>query len=571
MPDSELIEKLRAEKRSAREYQERKHPEWNENYELYRNKVRTNQLVQRQAVNIPLMKETIKTLISKIDDAPMIDWEEKSGDEFKEIVLQEKWNSWTKAVNIEGVDIQDKKTCLLYGRPHKKLNWTGGKLTLDALDPFDVVIDPLTNPLDLETAHFIIHQNIFRTLREILANPRYSAEGKAKLKHHLSTKGGVIQSGANREEYEKKMERLAAMGVNSHDFATFGEGDTIVNLSEHITNMWEKGKFVRYVVVYADDEVELMKLPLKDALGVEFYPYTTWTEDIETQDYYTDSVADLVRVPNKIMNIWFSQMVENRTLGNFNMHWFDATAANYTPQTYEPGPGKMLPAPGNPRETIMPVEMAKLDDNMEALEYLTRIVERATSATAIDKGLSEKTKQTLGEVEILLGKAMERTVAMAKFYRQSWYELATKWYALMEANQTKKETLYKTDSNGKVWPKVVYPSDWKSSAGYEPIVRSTAEQETERTKGMQKLIYIRGLFPHNKAVERIMQSRALEMVDVTPAELREVQEEQERVNEELAKQRQLAAQQGVPPEEAQPQETNQELQQLDQQLTELGV
>ena len=234
---ADLEERFREEKRAAREYQERRHDDWKENYELYRNSVRTNQLTQRQAVNVPLMKETVKTLLSKIDDAPMIDWKEKSGDEFKEIVMQEKWNQWIKDVNAEGVDIQDKKVALMYGRPHKKLNWVDGGVTLTTLDPYDLVIDPMTDPLDIETAGYVVHQNIFRTLRQILANPRYTAEGKRQLKKHMSGEAGIVQSGQNLEQWQAKMERLEAMGVEDTDFANFSEGDQIVSLTEHITQL----------------------------------------------------------------------------------------------------------------------------------------------------------------------------------------------------------------------------------------------------------------------------------------------------------------------------------------------
>src|SRR3972149_3573872 len=96
-----LMDKLVAEKTAANELQKRKHEDWNENYELYRNKVRTNRLTQRQAVNIPLMKETIKTILSKIDDPPMIDWEELSGDENKELIFQEMWNADSERLNFE--------------------------------------------------------------------------------------------------------------------------------------------------------------------------------------------------------------------------------------------------------------------------------------------------------------------------------------------------------------------------------------------------------------------------------------------------------------------------------------
>src|SRR5690349_2968342 len=65
-----LIQKLISEKKTAQAFQKRKHDDWNENYELYRGRTRTNRLTQRQAVTIPLMKETIKTALSKIDNPP---------------------------------------------------------------------------------------------------------------------------------------------------------------------------------------------------------------------------------------------------------------------------------------------------------------------------------------------------------------------------------------------------------------------------------------------------------------------------------------------------------------------
>ena len=110
----EFIQKLTAEKKSALDFVSRRYEQWNENYELYRNKVKTNRLTQRQQVNIPLMKETIKTLLSKIDDAPMVDWKELSGDKDKELIFQEIWNDDYDRLNLEGIDIQDKKTVLLY-------------------------------------------------------------------------------------------------------------------------------------------------------------------------------------------------------------------------------------------------------------------------------------------------------------------------------------------------------------------------------------------------------------------------------------------------------------------------
>ena len=535
---SPLMEKLVREKQTAREFQERKHEDWNDNYELYRNKVRTNRLTQRQAVNIPLMKETIKTILSRIDDPPTVDWKEKSGDDLKELYYQEIWNQQFKKGKFEWLDVLDKKNVLLYGLSTKMLNVTKENVDVAVLDVYDVVYDPLMNPEDIESARFIIRQNIYRPLREILADKRYDQKGKDQLKIWSMSDSAMIQSGKNKEEFEKKMERMKAMGVSHDEFPHFAGGDVIINITEHFTKVWDTKaqKFVKHVVVYANDTIELMDETLTDLIGVDFWPFVLWSEDPEINDVYPDGVADLVRTPNKVLNVWFSQLVENRTLRNFQMHWYDATQQGYTPQTYEPGPGRMLPAPGDPNKTIMPVDISGLDETLTAIDYLTNIVERGTGATAIEKGQSEQTEQTLGEVRILVGKAMERSISMAKFYRGSWYELAWKWDALMHANAPKRMELYKTSTNGKMYSKVLYASDWKSEKGYEPVVSSTSEQEEETTKGIQKWQFILQQFPNNAVLRRIGQKRMLELVDITPEEMKEVVEAEEEAARMMAEQ-----------------------------------
>lgn len=543
--DDTLIAKLLREKKIAREFQERRHDAWNDIYELYRNRVRTNRLTQRQAVNIPLMKETVKTIISKIDDAPAIEWKELSGDDEKQMVLQEIWNHAYDEQNLEGLDIQDKKTVLLNGRSFKKLNPEDGKVCIYALDIFDVVVDPMVDPLDIETARFIIHQNIFKPLREVLADGRYSAEGRDKLKMYRMTDAGMIQSNLNKEEYEKKLERLKAMGVDSANFPLFAAGDVLVNICEHYTKVWNptKQEFERRVVVYADDAFELMDESLVDLIGVDFYPFVTWSEDVETNDFWSDGIADLVRTPNKILNIWYSQLVENRTLKNFQMHWYDATVQGYVPQTYEPGPGQMLPAPGNPAATIQPVEVSGLDDTLEAIDYITKVVERGSGATAIEKGESQPGVTTLGEVQILVGKAQERAVAMAKFYKRSWQELAMKWYQLMDANAGSSPLkLYKTAKNGTIWPKTVYSTDWRSKAGYKAFARSSSEQEADSLKAVQRFQFILSQFPDNSALKRIAQKRMLEVVDLSAEEIKQVEEEEKKIQQMKEQQAQAEAQ-----------------------------
>lgn len=574
-----LLMKLRDEKFKANEVQRRRHEEWNDNYSLYRHKTKTNRLTQRQAVTIPLMKETVKTLLSKIDDAPHVEWKELGGDEDKEILMQELWEEGFKENKLELHDILDKKNVLLYGIGPSKLNITDTGVSIESLDVYDLVYDPLMMTSDIETARYIVHQNIFRTIEEVTTDDRYLAKGKKDLENWINSAPGIVHGGENRIRFQRKMQRIKdvtheSMGTyEGTDYTNYAGGDRLINLTEHFTNVWntKEKKFERRVYVYADDHILLLDEKLEDLTGVDFYPFAVWGEDPESTDIYSDSVADLVRVPNKIINVWYSQLVENRTLKNFQMHWF-SPVQGYQAQTYTPGAGVMIPAPPGDdiNKVIKPVEISGLDDTLVAIEALTNIVERGSGATAIEKGEGEAGSQTLGEIEILVGKAMERTVGMAKFYRMSWYEKAWKWLKLMEKNSPKVTKLYKTGRSGKIYTKKIMASDWQSKEGYEPIIRSSSEQERDNIKTIQKFQFLMQQFPENQAIKEIAKRRMLESVDLSPDELRQVEDAETIQNRPTTPQTQpgqaQAQQQGAP----QDTEEQQLLGEIDQLTAELG-
>jgi hypothetical protein len=546
MENSALLIKLKEEKRVDIEFQKRRHSQWNETYNLYRDIVETNELTQRQEVNIPIMKETKKTLLSRIDEPPdvVFDCLEKDiAGRDKEIVINEIWQEDSDECNFEGIDIMEKNNVLLFGRTFKKLNFLEGNFKVEVPNKFDIVVDPKMNPLDIETAGHIEHLHIFRKLRDILANPKYDAAGKLELKKFLQGetdkegKGQLIQfpKDSTREAIDKK---LTDLGVDNFD--EFACADIEVELNEHFTLIWDqkKRKFVRHVVLVAAENAILFNKTLKEAIGVEFWPFTTWADDLDNEDVWSDGIGDTVRTPNKVMNIYFSTMLENRVYRNLGMMWY-LPAQGYDPQTFEPEPFGQYPAPLisdgrggflTVQQVIQQMQIPALEDNLVDIDFLIKLVERATAATAIEKGVSEKGQITLGEVEQLTARAAERIVSMAKFYRRAWKEFAWKWRMIREANASDKTPLklYKKTYRGSYFEKEVYKKDWYSKAGYKERVMSSSEQEAEQTEGLNKLIVIKNQFPDNPAIQKIARKRMLEILDLTPDEMREI-EEQEKV------------------------------------------
>jgi len=524
----EAIERFKNERKAAQDYQIRRHIQWNENYKLYRDFVDINRLTQRQSVNIPLMKETIKTLLAGMDEAPDIYFVNLNNEKEKEYILNEFWLYDSDRVNLDGIDIQDKKNVLLYGRSFIKLNFIDG-FEPEVLDIYDIIVDPKTNPLKLETARYLIHQNIFRPLEAILNNDKYTKEGKDKLKTYLYSKKGLIASGDNRVELEKKKERLRDMGAEDYSSIDdlLGGFDVIVSLCEHYTTEWnkEKKEFVRYVQVIAEDSSILFKDTLENVLGIKKWPFTTWTADIEVSDFWTDGEADVIRQINKVLNAWISQGIENRTYRNFGMNYYDASnAKGFNPKSFTPEPWGWYPVPGNPNEIIKRVDVLPLTDSIEDMRFLIGLAEKATGTPAEGKGVTEKKRVLLGELEIVVGKAMERIKGTAKFYRRARKELAEIWLAIIDANMINTETikLFRTSYKGNIFIKDARPSDWRSKAGYRVRITSSSEQDTNNAQTLQRMLAVKNEFPNNPAVQRIFKKRLLEVMDISQEEIKEI-------------------------------------------------
>src|SRR5690606_40920604 len=82
----------------------------------YRDTVTINRLTQRQSVNIPLMKQTIRTLLKDVDDMPVIEFENLDNDKQAEIFKNEYWKYTVEINNMELQDIVDKRQVFLFGR-----------------------------------------------------------------------------------------------------------------------------------------------------------------------------------------------------------------------------------------------------------------------------------------------------------------------------------------------------------------------------------------------------------------------------------------------------------------------
>lgn len=567
MDYEKIKDRLKEDEIADYKYQERRHENWTENYQLYRDRVIINRLTQRQSINIPLIKGIVRTTLSNVDQFDEVEFDEKGNNKEKEIAFNEVWKDGVAKDKLEIKDTVSTKQVLIYGKSWERFNIIGGRITMEVREPFDFVVDRNSDPADLETARQITELHIFRTLGQLSANPLYDQAAVKRLKVYYATAQGLVSQEQITQALQDKNQRLEEMGLDSSNQQL---GQTIVELKVYRFKEWDdvRQEDVVHVLVTAGPNAEiLMAKPLQKVLGINEYDLNTWTDDPDRTDHYPDGVADTARNANKLLNSMISSLAENRILRNMGMQYYDSTAAeNWSPAGFEPVPFGWYPLPGKPADIVQRVEIPDMTEAIDEMQYVKQVVESATAATTTLQGDTQQTKVTLGEVELAMGAAKERIGTLAKFKLLNQKARAEKWGKLMNANADKLEDikLYKKSNKGNWFSKTVTPSMWKSTDGYECRVISSAEKEKKNTEGINKLNAVAQQFPGNPVMRKVYQKKLLDFGDINPDDAQAILEYEDQRELMMAQQQQMMQPPQVDPMAQSLDQQTQALQQLTQ-------
>lgn len=530
MEKDKLVTEHRKEKDESYDFKKRRFTQWNENYSLFRDRVETNRLTQRQAINIPIMRETIQTWISKIDEAPELKFKargrtnkHKNG----EIITDELWSYYFDKLKLDILDNVDKKIVGLQGRSFKVCGMSKGEFFVDIIDPYDIELSPRTNPFDLNSAQYLIRTNIFRPLREILANSKYDAEAKDELKIYLQSKEGLIKCADTNDAYLQKVQRLKDLGAQNYD--DFNASEVIVELNESYKMVWntKANQFVRHLIILAADKVVLYNKPIKEAIGLTRLPIVTWADDPDLNDIWCDGKGDSVRTINKVVNMYISQDLENRTYRNFGMYFFNTMNGQFQPRAFDPRPFGMYGVPGDPNSVVKQVDIPVLNDTMQQIGFLKDLIQSSVAQTPTERGEQTKSRTTLGEVELNLEQSQGRNSVSSKHYRRAWEEIGEIFYELMSNNTNGVLTLYKEGANGDLYAKDIYPSDWIMPEGYQCRVIMKSESSALDQFVLQKTQYTIQNFADNPVALKIAKRKQLQLMDWTQDEIDQVMQAEE--------------------------------------------
>jgi len=514
---------------SDRFWRERRHPQWTTNYELYRDTVIINRLTQRQSVNVPYMKKTLKTYLTQTNWPVDNTYESKSNDAKAELFLNAYWEECVERLRLDILEEVDRKQEWLYGRSFMKLNILDGWFHMEVIDPQDVLVDRYANPWDLQSAKRVTHVGIYRSISQLELNPLYDKAAIAELRTFFATQAGLIQAGQNAQIVADRSQRMLDMGVP--DVMNPIVGETYVELNETQEKVWDPDakREVVMVIVTANANQILMQKPLEEILGVNMFTWASWAGDVERTDFWSDGGADSVRGLNLVANARWSQKVENGTLVNYGMNFYDSTAKEgWTPVGYDPAPFGFYPLPGPPKDVLQSVTIPEMDDVFNELNFIDEEIQGVSGATAIENGDTDPNaggaQQTAQEIQILAAKAKERAQNVSKYHKRYWQDIGTIFVALVMANggTMTQPKLHKKAASGKYYGKTLNLKEAYSKDGYKVKVGSKADKESDALQMVQKLQVATAQFPNNIPLQKIQKQKTLDWLNLTPEETKEV-------------------------------------------------
>jgi hypothetical protein len=560
---SPLMQKLRVDKQSAFLFRRRRQPDWTDNYTLGRDKVQINRLTQRQSVNIPLIKSTVKTLLKDVDEPPILYFRNHDNNDQAEVYYNEYWHYNSIQNKLVLKDIVDKRQEMYFGRTFKFMNIVDGQFFWEIVDPQDVLVDRYVDPTDIDTARFVIREHIYTPLSSLMTSSKYDNRAVRKLQKFLGSTAGLVRATENQLDWVEKQRRMATLGV----IDTFAPqlGETYVELNEFWIKEFNKDTKqdeINYIVT-AEDMFVLYQAPLEQCIGEtkdhfwqSHYPVNTWADETERTDFWSDGVVDSIRTINKILNAFLSQKIENRTLKSFGMNYFNSSLGEegFTPQTFEPVPWGWYPVPaganGKLADMIMNVPVPDLNDVFKDIDFLMTLAQQASAATSAQQGVVEQSPVTLGEVQLTLNNAQQRVKAMSKYYNAAWEDFGLKFVKMLEAADDMIEpiTINKkgrlTDKN---YTKTISPKDWFAKNGYGVECKMKEDVQTANLDSLQKLQFSKTLMPMNNALNKVIKKKSLELADVPAGEMAEILKEDEMQTQALINAPPNPAMAGTPP------------------------
>jgi hypothetical protein len=383
-----LLTQVAEEIQHARAHKQGKITSWQKNEDFYYAKKQKSE-DSRANVELGRMQEFVHTLLSKVDDPLLFEFEKRKPSQQRRVARLNALRLFDRdRDDWDMKDIVGKKQAIIYGRAiynYSASSLNGYEAHLDNIDVYDFLIDPTAGGLDLEKANYVGRYGVVKSRQEL----KKIAEGRSKSKYEKSWIKGLIEGTGNSyemtEEQRNKENREAAIYKNRKtSFLT--EEDKFVFWEWYTTFEGE-----RYYVLFTERGNQAIRIvPLKEMFESNLWPFWSFAAFPDLTEFWTPSYCDYVREIFMAQSVSINQMIDNAEQINKPMKFVSANAITDKSQLKYRKNGYVDVAAGvNPDQAIKIVQTPPIETPIKVYGVLESIQERASGITAAAAGVED--------------------------------------------------------------------------------------------------------------------------------------------------------------------------------------
>lgn len=402
---------------------------------------------------IPTMSGFVDTLLSKIDDPPIVNFRWTDLADYKRsLKVQAAWeiDSDTNHGNWNLKDRWEKKLAIFSGRGISKIyseSYPKYQHHMEVVDYNNFVCEPKGGG-HLKNHAFMGEQNIWKTKHELIEGAKEKIYDPGKLRQLISATGDKEYK-KNDEIYSDSESRYKSLGIDMESNTYMGV--PIFRLVEWYMRYRGKWYYILFDYITA---IWVRAEELVDVIEDDIPPYVSWATHPDAGLFWSKAPADDARPLCDIINSLFTQVLKNRQKINDGMKGFDPEMIpNPSQLSYRPDGLVEInrkERAGGIKEAIYEFQVKDIGPvTVNLMNYVDGILGVKSGVTAGSQGVAEEEK--VGIYFGNLQQVADRLGLYNKSYKEAWAEKGLRYYYGLKEHCPEKMMVKMIGSHGIEW------------------------------------------------------------------------------------------------------------------------